>query len=74
MSRKLIPVKLTAAQWALVTEAVSEWAGLCEAESEYNDGTFHRGMLQRSKRFEACSTKIGLQVMAVLKRPNKRRY
>lgn len=61
-SRKRIPVKLTAAQWALVTEAVSEWGELCDSEADYADGTRCKGKAKRAEKLERLATAIGVQV------------
>lgn len=62
MSRKLIPVKLTKAQWDLVTEAVFEWGNLCDSEADFNDGTQEPRKAARAKRLRSYSEKITAQV------------
>jgi hypothetical protein len=61
-SRKLIPVKLTEAQWKLVTEATFEWGGLIEAEADMNNGIVIRSQHRRGLRLQSLADKIGAQL------------
>lgn len=60
--RKVVAVKLTVAQWDLVTQGVFEWGALCDSESYWADGTINKSMAQRSRRLGDLSTKILQQV------------
>jgi len=60
--RKMVAVKLTVAQWDLVTEGVSEWGTLCDSESIWADGSVNKSMALRAHRLIELSTKIGQQV------------
>lgn len=66
MSEKLIMVKLTAAQWKIITAAAYEWGELTMCEAEAPDGSiprFNRPMFKRGEAIKNLSTEISEQVM-----------
>lgn len=62
MSKRLIAVKLTAAQWDHVADCVSEWGALVCGEAELMSGDIIKSSHRRGLSLQKLATKIGIAV------------